>query len=81
MATSLEMKNLQDMTEQISPRRMRSRQGLETLKVLVGGAMVVVVVGASREGIVWLGEQSVLVMRDVLLLGWWWWAGLDVSLT
>jgi hypothetical protein len=43
--------------------------------------MVVVVVGASREGIVWLGEQSVLVMRDVLLLGWWWWAGLDVNLT
>ena len=80
MATSLEMKNLQDMTEQISPRRMRSRQGLETLKVLVGGAMVVVV-GASREGIVWLGGWMVLVMRDVLLLSWWWWVELDVSMT
>ena len=82
MATSLEMKNLQDMTEQISPRRMRSRQGLETLKVLVGGAMVVVVVvGASRDGIVWLGGWMVLVMRDVLLLSWWWWVELDVSMT
>ena len=81
MATSLEMKNLQDITEHISPRRMRSRQGLETLKVLVGGAMVVVVVGASRDGIVWLGGWMVLVMRDVLLLSWWWWVELDVSMT
>lgn len=33
MATSLLTKNLQDMTEQISPLRMRSRHGLETVKV------------------------------------------------
>lgn len=33
MATSLLTKNLHDMTEQISPLRMRSRHGLETVKV------------------------------------------------
>lgn len=42
MATSLLTKNLHDMTEQISPLRMRSRHGLERVKVfalpLVAGA-------------------------------------------
>lgn len=33
MATSLLTKNLHDMTEQISPLRMRSLHGLETVKV------------------------------------------------
>ena len=33
MATSLLTKNLHDMTEQISPLRMRSRHGLDTVKV------------------------------------------------
>ena len=42
---------------------------------------MVVVVGASREGIVWLSEQLGLVMRDVLLLSWWWCVELDVSMT
>ena len=44
MATSLLTKNLHDMTEQISPLRMRSLQGLETVNLfaspLVAGATV-----------------------------------------
>ena len=57
MATSLLMKNLHDMTEQISPLRMRSRHGLETVKVFALPLMA----GAAELPLLCMVDVDVLV--------------------
>lgn len=64
MATSLLTKNLQDMTEQISPFMILSRHGFETVKVdpLVAAEIMIDQVGRGIQRQVWLYTIEALVL-------------------